>query len=270
MQAYIRLGLVVIGVLTSLVAACFFLQQSWALDLWPWPLSRLSAIFVASMVGGAAASVLWVALSGELRALSGGALNYAVMYVGMALYCASLADAESSEAAVFVAAVFCTLMAMLCTIVFFSARRHEFKDSRETPVGARVALVLFALIAGAVGLAMVTNRPAIFPWPLKPELSVMFGWIFVGGTCYFIYGLTHRNWANARGQFVGFLVYDLILLVPFLQHFNTVKPELHLNLVVYFSVIVGSGLIALYYLILHPAYRMNARPALRTAETSYA
>jgi hypothetical protein len=55
---------------------------------------------------------------------------------------------------------------------------------------------------------------------------------------------------------LGFLAYDLVLIGPFLQHFSTVRPEMRLSLVLYTAVVVYSGLLAIYFLFLHPPTRL--------------
>jgi len=83
---------------------------------------------------------------------------------------------------------------------------------------------------------------------------------------YFLHGLVRPSWANARGQLLGFLAYDLILLVPFIRHFDSVKPEHQLSLMVYTGVIVFSALLAIYFLFIHPSTRFGSD---RSLESSY-
>jgi hypothetical protein len=84
---------------------------------------------------------------------------------------------------------------------------------------------------------------------------VLYGWIFLGAACYFLYALINPKWANAQGQLLGFLAYDVVLIAPFLNHFTTVDPRLWINLVIYTGVIIYSGLLAAYYLLLNKATR---------------
>jgi hypothetical protein len=79
---------------------------------------------------------------------------------------------------------------------------------------------------------------------------VLFGWIFLGASLYFIYGVARPVWHNARGQLMGFLAYDLVLILPFLVLLGDVKPEFMLSLVIYLVVIVYSGALAIYYLLI--------------------
>jgi len=98
-------------------------------------------------------------------------------------------------------------------------------------------------------------RAPIFPWALNPDSSVLFGCIFIGDAFYFLHGLLYPRWHNARGQLLSFLAYDLVLIGPFL--YETVEPDFFLNLVVYITVLVYSGLIAVYFLFVNRQTRFS-------------
>src|SRR5215212_853607 len=85
MRRYLRYALLVSSGLAALLAVGFFWQLPWATGLWPWPDSRLSYIFLASIAAAIGAPVLWVGLTGEYSALRGGALNLAITHTGIAL-----------------------------------------------------------------------------------------------------------------------------------------------------------------------------------------
>lgn len=75
---------------------------------------------------------------------------------------------------------------------------------------------------------------------------------------YFLYGSIKPVWGNFRGQLIGFLAYDVILIVPFIQHLATVKAEHQLSLYVYTSVVVYSALLSLHFLLIHPTTRIGS------------
>ena len=77
--------------------------------------------------------------------------------------------------------------------------------------------------------------------------------IFLGSAVYFAYGLYRPVWGNAKGQLVGFLAYDLVLIVPFARLWP-VAPSL--SLAVYLAVIVVSALLAIGFLLVSPTYRL--------------
>jgi len=66
---------------------------------------------------------------------------------------------------------------------------------------------------------------------------------------------------NAGGQLAGFLAYDIVLIVPFLQRLPTVAPEHRIGLYLYTAVVTYSGLLAIYYLFVHRRTRVRSTPA---------
>jgi hypothetical protein len=110
------------------------------------------------------------------------------------------------------------------------------------------------LIGAGVALLL---RASIFPWQLGPETSVMFGLIFLGAATYFIYGALDPHWGNAVGQLAGFLAYDLVLLSPFFEHFNTAHGGSLVSLTIYVAFLVYSGTLASYYLFASKATRIR-------------
>jgi hypothetical protein len=90
---------------------------------------------------------------------------------------------------------------------------------------------------------------------LNPDSSVIFGCIFLGDAFYFLYALLRPYWSNAFGQLLSFLAYDLVLIIPFVLLFDTVKPERMVGLIVYIAVLVYSGGLAVYYLLINPQTR---------------
>jgi hypothetical protein len=79
--------------------------------------------------------------------------------------------------------------------------------------------------------------------------------MFLGAAVYFAYGLLRPSWLNSAGQLIGFLAYDLVLIVPFLTRLPATAPEFRLGLYIYTTVVTLSGLLAIYYLFLHKPTR---------------
>jgi hypothetical protein len=135
-------------------------------------------------------------------------------------------------------------------------RRLPFHDDRPVPRHVRWSFILFAMILVGVGGRMVWQGAQLFPWPLTEAHAVVYGWIFLGAACYFLYSVAMPVMGNATGQLLGFLAYDLVLIVPFAQHLDKVKPELQVNLWIYLAVLVFSALLALHALALHRGTRL--------------
>ena len=80
----------------------------------------------------------------------------------------------------------------------------------------RIAFGLFTFVLLIAG-GLLVQRVQIFPWVLDRDSAMAFGVMFLGAAAYFIYGLVEPVWSNAKGQLIGFLAYDAVLLVPYLQ-----------------------------------------------------
>jgi H+/Cl- antiporter ClcA len=139
------------------------------------------------------------------------------------------------------------------------ARSHEWRDPRPTPRPVLVAFVVFVVALLLVGGALAAQVPGILPWKVTPQLSTLFGLMFLGAATYFVYALLDRRWENAGGQLAGFLAYDIVLVLPFLLRLPTVEATLLPNLVVYLAVVIVSGILAAWYLLLNPMTRVRLR-----------
>lgn len=247
---------VITGTVSLLMALGFATAQPWAADLWPWPEGRLSLLFIGSIAAAVGAPVLWIGLTGEFRAAAPGALNLIVAFGGAAGTLIVLYARQGTVRFLGYALVF-ALTALLCLAIWWWSRLLPRHDLRPLPVPVRYSFGLFAVLLVLVGGALVARAQYIFPWPLKPESSVIFGGVFLGAAIYFFHGVCWPSWSNAVGQLLGFLAYDLVLIGPFLGHFATVKTEHRTSLIIYCAVLVYSGALAIYYLGIHPQTRFR-------------
>ena len=113
---------------------------------------------------------------------------------------------------------------------------------------------LTLLLAGA---ALIAGMPHVFLWRLDAVTSLLYGAIFLGLGCNYLYGAILGTIQDARVSLIGFLVYDLVLLPPFAGHFDSVTPAHRMSLVVYVIVLVYSALLAVYCLALDPQCRLG-------------
>ncbi len=256
----LRYVVIVGSSLMLVLAAGYVLRQPWATATWPWPQGRLAHIFVGSILAAMAAASLWIALSAEWGATAAGAFNLVVMQSGMAAYLLRLYGRLDRER-LLVSAIVCAGFALFNVGLFLWSRRYPIRDPRPAPRPVRISFLVFTLVLLGAGTALVLGVDNVMPWPLRPESGVMFGWIFIGDACYFLYALLRPRWHNATAQLWSFLVYDLVLLPPLLAHFREVRPEHRTSLVIYVAVLLYSGALAVYYLFLNPATR-HTLPAL--------
>ena len=247
-------GLLVLGGLAALIGALGFLL-GWreVLRIWPFIGYGMTPIFLASILAAIAAPVIWIGLSGEFAALRGGAANLLVTGGGVAAYGLSQSWGDPAGR-VQVFAVIHLSVAMVAFLLLVVSQRAEWDDDRPTPAIVRIAFGIFGLSLVAVGTGLVLRLDA-FPWPLDRDTSIVYGLIFLGAAVYFAYGLRRPVWGNAKGQLIGFLAYDLVLIVPFVRLWF-VSPSL--SLAIYLAVIAGSAALSIWYLALSPRYRFWA------------
>ena len=81
-----RFGLICAGLATLVVTVGFIGETPWATDLWPWQVTPLSYLFIASILAAIAMPVIWIGTSGELAAIRAGAIDLAVTFDGMCVY----------------------------------------------------------------------------------------------------------------------------------------------------------------------------------------
>ena len=256
--ALLRAGLVFYALILLLFAAGFFFREWWATDLWPYRTSysnpTMSFAFVASILAAASASILYCALARDLRAMVGVGLDALVLTAPLAIM--SLTSGRAGMR------TFGTLAALTAAVGGFAMiwfHRYAWRDARPTPVPVRVAFVIFVLALWATGGALVGGNLRVLPWQVTPDVARVYGLIFLGASSYFLYGLIVPKWSNAAGQLLGFLAYDVVLIVPFAIYFKHVPPERLVNHVVYTAVVVGSAAIAIYYCFVHPRTRLVGR-----------
>ncbi len=205
------------GVLFLILTLGFFLQMPWAAALWPWPIPPLTNIFIASITAAVGAPMIWIGLSGEFGAARGGATALGIAAAGTAIYLFYLYSRER-DLQLLVTAVFFALFVPLNLLIYFWSRQIAIRDQREKPIMVEFSFVFFIILLILVGWALIRQAPRIFPWPMKPETSLIFGMIFVGAIFYFLAALRMPNWDSARGQLLGILAHDLVLVGPFLAH----------------------------------------------------
>jgi len=221
--------------------------------LWPFPgTTPLTFIFVASIFAAAATPTLWVAMNQRFDLLAGIGLEYLTILTPMAVILFRLgANGEVRMAGYGVICLFGALFGL--ALVVWSLR-ISMKKTFPMPGFVRGAFIFFIIALLIVSTRLLLQIPTI-PWALTPELSLLVGWMFIGAAFYFVYGLLRPDWMNAAGQLLGFLAYDIVLIVPFIKRLPNTPAEQMNGMIVYTTVVVLSGLLAVYYLFLNPKTR---------------
>lgn len=250
----IRISVLIGGLVGLALALGFIFRVPLALSIWPWEDGRYSYLFIGSILAAAGAAAIWIGWTGKLGVLPAGSLNLFVIALTTSIYFFNLVSQGRSNLLPF--GILSLLMAMMSGGTFIWSRRLLLTDQRPTPRLVRVSFGIFIVSLFLAGGALLLWMP-IFPWDLNPDSSVIFGCIFVGDAFYFLYGLLRPRWGNAFGQLLSFLAYDLVLILPFVLLFDTVQPDHMLNLIVYTAVLLYSGGLAVYYLLINPQTRFG-------------
>jgi len=265
----LRLILVAGGILLLLPAWGFATAANWATASFLWEEGKLSYLFIASMQAAIAAAMIWIGITKSWHMITAGALNLFVMMGGLALFLLGTATQENAlftvTPKIWTYGIFCAIFALFNLWLVFWARKFPETDRRPMPRGLRFAFGLFVFALVVVGIAMLARVEGIFPWPLKAETSVVFGWMFLGDAFYFLFALVQPRWRNAAPQLWSFLAYDLVLIGPFVQRlnvlFSTTSEQYwtwRYSLIIYIAVLLFSAAVAVYYLFICPSTRIGS------------
>lgn len=233
-----------------LAAMAFFWQWPFVVDLWPLAgTTPLTFIFLASIFAAAAASTLWAILSGQLGALVGIALDYITILAPLTIFMFLLGQYPLS--------LFFAIGVLLGLALLLWSIRKPIDQTIALPRPVYWSFIFFIIALLIVSSQLIRGVPNIIPWQITPELSVVIGWMFLGAAFYFGYSLIRPSWNNAAGQLAGFLAYDIVLIVPFLQRLPGVAPGFRNGLITYLIVIIYSGALAIFYLFIHRPTRLS-------------
>lgn len=256
-----RFALVALAAVQLGIGAGFLMRAGWALALWPWPDTPLSHRFVASMLLAQGTTVAWVAWTMQLRAARGGILGFAFAAAGLGAYTALLYSQRGGDL-LLGWAVACGILALGAALLFGLGGRIPRDPVRPIPTFVRFSFLVFAGALTVATVLLLVRAPIVFPWPLKPESSVMFGLLFLASAVYFLDGWLRPGHDNAVGQLLGFLVYDAVLIAPWLAHLPRTQGGFRVSMVIYLIVLGWSSLLAIWYL-LHGRAAMRDETPLR-------
>ena len=256
MNKPIRVVLVLLGASFLVLSLGFFFQAAWAAPFWPLPSGRLSNYFVSSILAAIGVPIIWIGLADERRSMAGGALNLLVTSAGFSVSLLTFYG-QARQQTLLVFGLLSALAAIACIGLILYSQRKPFVNTHPLPGLIRASFLGFAVVLLATAIALLIQHPNTFPWPLSGGNSILYGWIFLGAMCYFLYATLYPVWSNARGQLLGFLAYDLILIGPFISYFRMVPPAMRSSLIIYTAVVTYSGLLAIYFLFVHPGTRFS-------------
>jgi hypothetical protein len=252
-----RALMAVVAAVQALIALGFVAQLPAVTATFPFEgTTPLSNTFVGSIYLAAAASTGWCLWVRSDRAFAGIALDYIAILVPFTIITlARVVDGGGTALQAFLVA--CILGLAFGAWLLRWSLSHPWRDPLPTPRPVTWAFALFVVALIIVGGLLVLQVPGIMPWSITTELSRLFGFMFLGAAAYFAYGLVDPRWENAGGQLAGFLAYDIVLVIPFLQRIPTISDALRPNLWIYTAVVIGSGILAAWYLLLEPRTRLG-------------
>lgn len=242
----------VVVVLQSLMAVGFVFEISPAVDIWPFAgRGPLTNIFIGSIFAAAAASTGWCLLARSRRALAGIALDYITIFLPFGVYSLVRATDDALSGGRLIAFAAVSLAGAVVGVALLRwSLQSRWRDPRPTPPLVRWSFMVF-IVALLIVSGMLLARTEVLPWPVTGDLATLIGFMFLGAAAYFVFALADPCWENAGGQLAGFLAYDLVLIVPFAKRLPDVSPDFRVNLIVYTAVLVYSGMVALYYLMVY-------------------
>jgi hypothetical protein len=209
-----RMICLALGLVMAPLSGGFYQQSDLATALWPWPDDRMSFIFLSSIGMAVSATCLFAALTGEIGGLTPILLEGVITLIGMAGYLAVRSIRHEDWKALWFAIGLGTI-ATIVAISFRRARKVPLLDPRVLPRLLRIISGGLVALLAVIGASLVFQVDGAFPWTLKPQTSTMFGWIFLGAAALFGWIVLHPRWAHLATAMVGFLAYDLVLVIPY-------------------------------------------------------
>ena len=255
MNRALRTALLAASVINGVLAIAFVSQADWATDLWPFGTSRLTNIFIGSILAAIAAPIVLIVATREYGALRATSMFPVLMLGSIAVF---LLIEDGSEH--LLEATVLGLAAVFGAVVMRAGRSIPLRDQRPAPTLVRVSYAVFAALLLLAGGLLVAGFDNVMPWPVDSDTGVAAGLVFLGAASSYIYGALRPMWSFVATPLLGFLVYDLVLIVPLVDHFSDVLDEQETSLIIYVAVLVYSGLLALWFLLVNPGTRLFGSP----------
>jgi len=258
MDSRVRALLLAIAAVQVIFAVGFVFQVPTLTAVWPFAgTTPLSQTFIGSIFAAAAAATVWCAWAESDRGLVGIALDYLAILAPAAII-SLVGAAGGSGAGVAAFGVACLVGVVFGLWLLRRSLARPWRDPRPLPRLIRWSFAFFIVALVIAGGALAIQVPDIMPWTITPELSTLFGLMFLGAAAYFTFALVEPRWENAGGQLAGFLAYDVVLVLPFLQRLPTIPENLRINLVIYTAVVIASGVLAFWYLAIDRRTRIGS------------
>jgi hypothetical protein len=254
----IRLILIAVAIPALLLGLGFIVNLPQVTAGWPFPVTRLTHLFLAAVSFAFAAPVLWAAWTWDFAGVAGVGLTVAVSYALFSLIIVTLIGPNQG---IWLNLVLAIAVALIGFGGFVFGANREPKDRRVTPMWVRALFGVFAALLILSGGAMMLRVANILPWAVDPESAQLVGALFVGNSAIFLWAIARPVWTHATAAWLAFIVYDIFLVLPLVTHLSDVLPEHTLGLWLYLGVLVVSFVGGVYALFIDPKTRIMGAPA---------
>jgi hypothetical protein len=246
----------ILSVLIFIFALGLYFHYQLAQDQWIWPKTPdLGFAFVGAWIAGGVSPLIYSGLFRQLSPLRGLALAGLVSTGGSSYFLYSKHDVVGNDNYLSFSMLF-AIGFLGIIYVFIKSNRGYLRDDNSVSPVIRWAFLIFSILLFFFGLGLVQNKANIFPLALTPDMQDIYGWFFLGSCIYFFYGFLKPTRYNVTGPMLSFLIYDLLLIPPYLKYTADVPSELQTSLTIYLSVLFASALFSLYYLLFDYRSRM--------------
>lgn len=225
-------GIIILaGLLFLLLGMLFMLGISKLTGEW------LNSYFIGACLLAYAIPTLYIGITQAYKALVGGALNVIVTFGMVGLFILRLSAEMPEIARLGEGALY---IAILAVWLFLLGLRVKTRKDDRLPISTQWLFAVVFTIALAEGLFLLVPIPGHFPWLLTPELSVIFGWVLVGGALYYGWCMVCPIWENGYPGLYGLIVYSGLLIGPYLSLLGGTDVAV-IPLYLWLAIIVSAG-----------------------------
>ncbi len=252
-----KLGFIGDGLFFLALAFGFALQSPWVTWLWDWSDAPMTYVFLAALLASYGAGSMLMVWLEEWGAAIGGSIAVAIAFGGFAITAVVIMLSDGG----FDLAVHAAVMAVIAILAIgtaFTGLNGPSKASCPLPRGLRRIYFVLAPLLFLIGIELILHLPAILPWPLTWQTSLLLGWILIGFAFNYAYVALRGDWAAGQVILFGFLVYDIVIIVPFLLLGETIEGEdFQISLVINLGIVILSALLAIFYLFIDRTTRLG-------------
>jgi hypothetical protein len=248
--------LILSGLAFTILAVGFIARIPWTVSLLPLHFDTtyndtLGFMFIASMVSAWGVSSIYIGATGKIAPAFTTLINYILVFGGLGILYLQLSLQNTNsvnQSALSVMGIFSILIALFSAYWLWLLRNTAVSNPIPMPKTLRRAIGVMTLFVGITSMSLIVFKYNILPWDGTTIFGIVYGWLFVGTGAALLYALVRNKWEIVAAQLLGFLAYDLVLIPPFIDFFSQVRPDKLPGLIMYFCFVVGSAILAIYYL----------------------